>query len=493
MDSNNGRFFISSNKSILKSGEFCAPFPACNPSGCDDKSLAPIMCPSCNQALTHLYLLFLVIFTITIVIVNIIVIVITLRTSDLRKRYGYIKVSLAVSDLLMGLFVLPSTIQNTVRILYQARGVGGLTNFDIIEEGSVRSSVFGTITIISITTSIYNLTLLSFDRWLAVTYPLKATSGNFFTKWKFAGCIAFIWFLGVLLSSVPAMTKDSFTYSMDPTSFFYVQSPLINGTLGVTQKRIAPYFSLFVLGVPYFATIIFNFATFIITRRNLRISTRIGYKSGSHVKYSKREQKQRMKAVLNSYPEMDYGRRRPNSWYKRLGTQLKRSSESFSKVVADNLRINPKPQTRENINSKIGRRIVKMIITMVSVFTVCVAPYFIVMTMGSDGSLSCSNFAIPYLVSTCLLVVNSSCNFFIYNAWHRSFREEMYKMLDKIKSSGGRASSNPIVSNPSAAQSSSVASCNTLSKNSRTGTTKSISLHYTSSSFSTNNNIQVFT
>ena len=96
--------------------------------------------------------------------VNIIVIVITLRTSDLRKRYGYIKVSLAVSDLLMGLFVLPSTIQNTVRILYQARGVGGLTNFDIIEEGSVRSSVFGTITIISITTSIYNLTLLSFDR-----------------------------------------------------------------------------------------------------------------------------------------------------------------------------------------------------------------------------------------------------------------------------------------------------------------------------------------
>ena len=39
-----------------------------------------------------------------------------------------------------------------------------------------------------------------------------------------------------------------------------------------------------------------------------------------------------MKAVLTSYPEMDYGRQRSNSWYSRLGAQLKRSSESFSKV-----------------------------------------------------------------------------------------------------------------------------------------------------------------
>jgi len=491
----NGRFFISSNKSVLENGEFCAPFPACNPSGCDDRSLAPIMCPSCNKSLTHMYLLFLIIFTITIVVVNTIVIVITLRTSDLRKRYGYIKVSLAVSDLLMGLLVLPSTIHNTVRVLYHPRSEGGLTNIDIIEEGSVRSSFFGTIAIVSITTSIYNLTLLSFDRWLAVTYPLKATSGNFFTKWKFIGCIASIWFLGFILSSVPAMTKDTFSYSLDPTTFFYVQTPLINGTLSMTQQRISPYFSLLVLGLPYFATIIFNLATFIITRRNLRISTRIGYKSGSRMKYSKKEQKRRMKAVLTSYPEMDYGRQRSNSWYSRLGAQLKRSSESFSKVVAGNLRINPKPRTRENINAKIGRRIVKMIITMVTVFTVCVAPYFIVMTMKSNGSLSCSNFAIPYLVSACLLVVNSSCNFFIYNAWHRLFREEMYKMFDKIKNKRSISSSNPIVSNPVAAQSSSSESRDTLSKDGtmKTGATKSISLHYTSSSFSTNNNTQVVT
>lgn len=102
--------------------------------------------------------------------VNTIVIVVTLRTSDLRKRYGYIKVSLAVSDLLMGLLVLPSTIHNTVRVLYQPRSEGGMTNIDIIEEGSVRSSLFGTIAVVSITTSIYNLTLLSFDRLLIVYF-----------------------------------------------------------------------------------------------------------------------------------------------------------------------------------------------------------------------------------------------------------------------------------------------------------------------------------
>ena len=71
----------------------------------------------------------------------------------------------------------------------------------------------------------------------------------------------------------------------------------------------------------------------------------------------------------------------------------------------------------------------------------------------------------------------------------------MYKMFDKIKNKRSISSSNPIVSNPVAAQSSSSESRDTLSKDGtmKTGATKSISLHYTSSSFSTNNNTQVVT
>lgn len=96
--------------------------------------------------------------------------------------------SLAVGDLLIGLFVLPSAIYNLVTTLYLPPPVskyhyeeGSYKYFTnrIEEFGKVNefaSVFFGTIWVVSLVASIYNLLLLSLDRQVEV---IKMESVNY--------------------------------------------------------------------------------------------------------------------------------------------------------------------------------------------------------------------------------------------------------------------------------------------------------------------------
>ena len=154
-----------------------------------------------------------------------------MRTASLRRRHGYIKVSLAVSDLLVGLFVLPSGIFNLATTLYlppesivpviAGRSVQtGRLAREFVQINSTASVFFGTIFVISVTTSIYNLLLLSLDRYclfyvvrhfsllsgiilvllpfrfLAVAFPLQSRSGKYFSNKRLRICLAIVWVLG---------------------------------------------------------------------------------------------------------------------------------------------------------------------------------------------------------------------------------------------------------------------------------------------------------
>ena len=105
---------------------------------------------------------------------NILVITVISRNVTLRRRHGYIKVSLAVADLLIGLFVLPSAIYNLLTTLYLPPPLqqfneqnGSYFKNQVMQfeqKNSTASVFFGTIWVISLVTSIYNLLLLSLDR-----------------------------------------------------------------------------------------------------------------------------------------------------------------------------------------------------------------------------------------------------------------------------------------------------------------------------------------
>ena len=100
------------------------------------------------------------------------------RNESLRRRHGYIKMSLATADLLIGLLVIPASIYNLSTTLYLPTPLEDplvtgrffrpvpVENraIEFVQENSLPSVFFGTILIISLIASIYNLLLLSADR-----------------------------------------------------------------------------------------------------------------------------------------------------------------------------------------------------------------------------------------------------------------------------------------------------------------------------------------
>ena len=110
---------------------------------------------------------------------NVLVIVVISRNETLRRRHGYIKISLAVADLLIGLLVVPAAVFNLATTLYLPTPSSPLVAegraffrpvyqqdpaAEFAQKNSLASVFFGTILIISFTASIYNLLLLSADR-----------------------------------------------------------------------------------------------------------------------------------------------------------------------------------------------------------------------------------------------------------------------------------------------------------------------------------------
>ena len=115
---------------------------------------------------------------------NILVIVVIFKNDSLRRRHGYIKMSLAAADLLIGLLVVPAVIYNiavtlyfpTVSVTPQRIPFGRLFRpvyhhhqqqdaaEKFFQRNSLASVFFGTVLVTSFIASIYNLLLLSADR-----------------------------------------------------------------------------------------------------------------------------------------------------------------------------------------------------------------------------------------------------------------------------------------------------------------------------------------
>ena len=103
---------------------------------------------------------------------NVLVIGIITRNESLFRRHGSIKVSLAVADLLIGLFVIPAAIYNLATTLYIPTSQPNVRPLPLIidstkkfvQQNSLASVFFGTVFIISLTASINSLLLLTIDR-----------------------------------------------------------------------------------------------------------------------------------------------------------------------------------------------------------------------------------------------------------------------------------------------------------------------------------------
>lgn len=484
--------------------ELCAPFPTCNPIGCGDPTIAPVDCKQCDNAGTGAVIFGMILLSLFIIVANFLVIRVILRHASLRRRHGYIKLSMATSDLLVGLLVIPSAIANLIGTLYYPMQSvenkaehGEYSSQEKLEHvkqtNSIPSVMFGTIAVIAVTSSLYNLLLLSADRFLAIARPLKHHAGRNFPKRTLWISLAAVWIFGIVLSSVPAFFPDSVVYEMDLTTFFYVQRILSAG-----NGAFPPAYITIIIGGPYFLTVLLIILTAIYTWKSLQVRNRLssrGKLSKSAVQ-RKQERNNRMKMIQEAYPEAiledepgiesmrrmyrgeeSHHKKKKGSsneekhswlsWWKNEDCVFGRSSNSNNnsngsedsmnsqspryQKTRDQMSIvrevlNPAKKKVKSFNRKTHIRVFKMLLAMVAGFTICLLPYVIVVLKISEGTLHCNNLSGPFTFALYMLFINSGMNFVIYNLWHPEFRANLKKMLenDFSKTKGIKMSAGPM-------------------------------------------------
>lgn len=116
------------------------------------------------------------------VFLNLLILIVVGQSDTFKNPYGFYKASLAIADLLVGLFISPVLLfilwqQGNAPLLDVQRLIKQYNITDpqigVAPMSSAMESAFGFITTVSLLASIYTLTFSSIDRYLAITRPFQ--------------------------------------------------------------------------------------------------------------------------------------------------------------------------------------------------------------------------------------------------------------------------------------------------------------------------------
>ena len=167
------------------------------PSNTTNNSTNETWCDSdCVEFLNQLYLaakIFYILISILIILVNTLVLLVTWRERSLHQPNKYFIASLAVADLLVGIFIGP------VWVYDLSMSYGSLRNIHFC-----RFMLW--IDTLVLTASVYTLMFISFDRYLKISKPLQYRSRM--TTSKSLKIIFIIWLISITFATYAA-TPDS--------------------------------------------------------------------------------------------------------------------------------------------------------------------------------------------------------------------------------------------------------------------------------------------
>ena len=148
-----------------------------------------------------------------ILVGNLLILIIFFRTSMLKNTPGYFILNLAISDLCVGLIIMPTVIYNRYQLTYTPlpyRCDG--ERFGLIDIfGQRYLQAVGFLGLLFLFVSIFTLCAASVDRYLAITRPLEHKQGKYFTKKKTAVILLVLWFNGSAWAMIPVFANSTYT------------------------------------------------------------------------------------------------------------------------------------------------------------------------------------------------------------------------------------------------------------------------------------------
>ncbi|KAM9308433.1 alpha-1B adrenergic receptor-like [Gastrophryne carolinensis] len=227
----------------------------------DTVCTGPGCCPSGSQILT---VSFMVSLSVAIVLGNTVILAVFLSTKHARTPQGYLKTSLAVADLALGVLVVPFSVYGELHVLAQNGSEGG---YDGLFTGSwhpcyLVGPVFAGCTLVSIST----IFLLSIERSIAILKPLHKEV--VITKRRTVLLIILSWVASFFLAMTPMLFgQGGIVLEYNDCSRMCNYAPGPSSTAGIWQILLLfPAFDFSLLG----GTMVINALSLTTIHQNTR-------------------------------------------------------------------------------------------------------------------------------------------------------------------------------------------------------------------------------
>ncbi|XP_010903160.1 adenosine receptor A3-like [Esox lucius] len=237
------------------------------------QSLAPL-CTFCCCGLINrtLAVVFMVSLAFAIVVGNVVTLTVFMQTRHVRTPQGYLKVSLAIADMMVGVLVVPFSVYTEISLMvtspppvwYQggpAPPTGGLAG--PWQPCMLIGPVFAGCTFVSIST----IFLMTVERCVAILRPLH--KDHLVTRRRTMFLILFSWLVSFFLALAPITLSSSFSLEYNECSRMCNYVPLLDGVMLPCDANILllfPAFDFTLLG----STLVVNVLSFTRIRRYTR-------------------------------------------------------------------------------------------------------------------------------------------------------------------------------------------------------------------------------
>ncbi|XP_036442784.1 trace amine-associated receptor 9-like [Colossoma macropomum] len=237
------------------------------------RSLAPLCTVCCCGMLNRtLAVVFMVSLAFAIVVGNVVTLTVFMQTRQSRTPQGYLKVSLAVADMMVGVLVVPFSVYTEISLMVTSTPPVWYQGGSAVTEGGISGSwqpcmligpVFAGCTFVSIST----IFLMTVERSVAILRPLH--KDTLVTRRRTLLLILVSWAGSFLLAMAPLILSKSFTLEYNECSRMCNYVPLLVGLHLPADSNIMllfPAFDFTLLG----GTLAVNIMSFTSIRRYTR-------------------------------------------------------------------------------------------------------------------------------------------------------------------------------------------------------------------------------